>query len=128
MIPEQFAINALSVVPIVIVVFVAAVLLSVVSSQRRQNTDNSTVSETIRRDSQWCEIVVEHDDGYGVALVGEDGGICLKAFNEADEVFQNVWLRPDDLEPLANALSVRAVEKGEVEGKWRTASNQGGNV
>lgn len=118
---EAFTAQVKSLIPIVVgVVLVSSVLISVLSAFRNNDNEPTTTNrETIRRNSEWCEIVDEHDDGYGVAVSDIDNGVSIKSFNEADEVYKDVWLSGEELADVADALSVRAAETAEPDGKWQ---------
>jgi hypothetical protein len=61
---EAFTAQVKSLIPIVVgVVLVSSVLISVLSAFRNNDNEPTTTNrETIRRNSEWCEIVDEHDD------------------------------------------------------------------
>jgi len=88
------------------------VLLSVVAKARvDQSTPDTKDRPTIRRHSEYVEIINEGEDGYGIAAVESDDGIALKCFDGADEVYQKIWIKPDEVSKVADTLSVKAAEK-----------------
>lgn len=87
------------------------ILLSIVAKVRIDASSPTKERPTIRRHSEYVQIINEGDDGYGIAAVESDDGIALKCFDGADEVYQKVWLKPDEVSKVADTLSVKAAEK-----------------
>lgn len=82
-----------------------------VSQKMKQSRSSSSGPDELFRESEYTEVVRETDDGYGVAVRDSDGGVDICSYNHNDEVYQRTWLAGDDLAPMADALSSRAVER-----------------
>jgi hypothetical protein len=77
--------------------------------------ENSPNTEKLRANKDYVTVVYENDDGYGSALKEMDGGVEVCSFNDQGEVYSSAWIAPDELEAMANELSVKAVKMGREE-------------
>lgn len=89
-----------------------ALALVVAAKPDRPKQDDSDRREVLRRDSDYIEVINEHDESdYGVAVRDMDLGPQILAYTDSDEIYQEVSLNNEDVAPLADALSVRAVKR-----------------
>lgn len=69
-------------------------------------------------DDPYTHVLVEHDDGYGLALREFGNGVELLEFDDHHEVFSRVWIGSEQLGEVADALDgwVPGTDNGEVGG------------
>lgn len=59
----------------------------------------------LNRENEYTAIAYENDDGYGCAIRDWDTGIQLVSFDEHDELYEAVWIAPEEAAAVASMLA-----------------------
>lgn len=95
-------------------VALAVVVYLVGYGQGRQNGREASTNNsrpTLDRGSEWVTVIGEDQDGYGTAVRELSIGLEVVSFDGENRIYEETWVPPDHLEPLAEVLSVLPHEK-----------------
>lgn len=94
---------------------IGGVMIAAINAVEDHRADPVLV-DVLDRASPWTHVLTEYDDGYGLAIREVDDAVELCAFGGEPEapsqdgpvVYAYVFIGPEDLDTVADALSYRA--------------------